>query len=87
MAKPFRFGVQKHAPFPDTTWAETAERIEDAGFSTMVMPDHFGDQHAPIVGLTAAATATTELRVGALVFGNDYKHPVVMAKEMASLDV
>ena len=51
------------------------------------MPDHFGDQLAPVPALAAAAAATTTLRMGALVFGNDYRHPVVLAKEAATLDV
>jgi probable F420-dependent oxidoreductase len=50
------------------------------------MPDHFQDQWAPLVGLTVAVEATTALRVGALVFDNDYRHPVVLAKELATLD-
>jgi probable F420-dependent oxidoreductase len=37
--------------------------------------------------LTAAAAATTRLRVGSLVFDNDYRHPVVLAKEAATLDL
>ncbi|TMF24384.1 MAG: LLM class flavin-dependent oxidoreductase, partial [Chloroflexi bacterium] len=48
---------------------------------------HFGDQVGPIAGLMAAADATTTLRVGSLVFDNDYRHPVVLAKEAASLDL
>ena len=51
------------------------------------MPDHFGDQLAPMPALMAAADATTTLRVGALVFDNDYKHPVVLAKELATIDL
>ena len=51
------------------------------------MPDHFTDQLAPMPALMAAAQATTNLRVGALVWDNDYKHPVVFAKEIATLDV
>ena len=51
------------------------------------MPDHFGDQLGPVPALMAAADATTELKVGALVFDNDYKHPVVLAKELATIDV
>ena len=51
------------------------------------MPDHFTDQLAPMPALMAAAAATTTLRVGALVFDNDYKHPVVLAKELATMDV
>lgn len=50
------------------------------------MPDHFTEQLGPISALTAAAVATTTLKVGALVFGNDYRHPAVLAKEMATLD-
>lgn len=64
-----------------------ARRAEDLGYATLVMPDHFGDQIAPVPGLMAAADATTNLRIGTLVFDNDYKHPVVLAKEVASLDV
>jgi probable F420-dependent oxidoreductase len=53
----------------------------------VMMPDHFGEQLAPVPALMAAADATTELKVGTLVFANDYKHPVVLAKEVATLDV
>ena len=34
-----------------------------------------------------AAEATKTLRVGALVFDNDYKHPAILAKEMATIDL
>ena len=53
----------------------------------LTMPDHFTDQLAPIPALMSAADATTTLRVGALVWDNDYRHPVVLAKELATLDV
>ncbi|MBT8206717.1 MAG: TIGR03621 family F420-dependent LLM class oxidoreductase, partial [Acidimicrobiia bacterium] len=65
----------------------TARRVEDAGFSTLFMPDHFEDQLAPVPALAAAAAVTSTLRVGSLVFGNDFRHPVVLAKEMATIDV
>jgi probable F420-dependent oxidoreductase len=51
------------------------------------MPDHFTDQLAPVPALMAAADATSTLRIGALVWDNDYKHPVVFAKEMATIDL
>src|SRR5438132_1254629 len=52
------------------------------------MPDHFIDTpYAPMVGIAMAAEATESLRVGTLVLGNDYKHPSVVAKEFASIDV
>src|SRR6266699_2733680 len=61
--------------------------MESLGYSTLSIPDHFGDQLGPIAALMAAADATTTLRVGALVFDNDYRHPVVLAKEAATLDL
>jgi probable F420-dependent oxidoreductase len=85
--KPFRFGVQVGKVLPRKEWADLARRVEDTGFSVLTMPDHFTDQHAPVPALMAAADATTTLRIGALVWDNDYKHPVVFAKEMATMDV
>jgi probable F420-dependent oxidoreductase len=61
--------------------------VESLGYSTLSIPDHFGDQLGPIAALMAAADATTTLRVGSLVFDNDYRHPVVLAKEAATLDL
>ncbi|MGH9151521.1 MAG: TIGR03621 family F420-dependent LLM class oxidoreductase [Acidimicrobiales bacterium] len=85
--RPFRFGVQLSAASDAKAWGDQARAAEDLGYSTLQVPDHFGDQWAPIVALTAAATATTSVRVGALVFANDYRHPAVLAREMATLDV
>ena len=83
----FRFGVQTSRAASREEWAAKARKIEDLGFSTLFMPDHFEDQYAPIPALMAAADATTTLRIGSLVLDNDYKHPVVLAKEAATLDV
>ena len=85
--RPFRFGVQLSGPPDGPRWVEQARRIEDLGYSTVTMPDHFTEQLAPMPALMAVADATTTLRVGALVFDNDYKHPVVLAKELATMDV
>ena len=85
--RPFRFGVQLRSAPDAATWRERAKAAEDLGYSTLWMPDHFDDQWGPLVGLTAAAAATTTIRIGALVFDNDYRHPGVLAKEMATLDV
>ncbi len=83
----FRFGVQTSRAASREEWASKARKIEELGFSTLFMPDHFEDQYAPIPALMAAADATTTLRIGSLVLDNDYKHPVVLAKEAATLDV
>jgi len=83
----FRFGVQVSKETTAKGWAELARRTEAAGYEVLTMPDHFTDQLAPVPALMAAANATTTLRVGALVFDNDYKHPVVLAKELATIDL
>src|SRR3982074_1643362 len=89
MAHPrrFRFGTQLTTAPDAKSWVELARKAEDLGYSTLFMPDHFGDQLAPVPALMAAAAATTTWRVGGLVLDNDFKHPVVLAKEMATLDV
>lgn len=89
MAHPrrFRFGVVVHRPLPDLDWAATARRVEDLGYDTLLVSDHFADQLAPIPAMMAAAAATTTLRVGSLVFDNDFRHPAALAKEIASVDV
>jgi probable F420-dependent oxidoreductase len=85
----FRFAAQlgKAPEGTARSWREQARRAEDLGYSTLFMPDHFGDQLAPVPALAAVAAATTTLRMGSLVFGNDYRHPVNLAKEAATLDL
>ncbi|NLV56359.1 MAG: TIGR03621 family F420-dependent LLM class oxidoreductase [Acidimicrobiales bacterium] len=85
--RPFRFGIQLSEAPDGPSWVEQAKRAEDLGYSTLFMPDHFGTQLSPTVALQSAADATTTLRVGALVYDNDYRHPVVLAKDCATLDL
>jgi probable F420-dependent oxidoreductase len=84
--RPFRFGVHTSDAKTGDEWAGAARRYEALGFSTLMLRDHFDQQLAPIVAMTAAACATATLRVGCLVFANDYRHPLVLAKELATLD-
>jgi probable F420-dependent oxidoreductase len=88
----FRFGVIDESSLSREEWVQKAQRVEQLGYSTFLIRDHFiqGDfnhQLAPIPALMAAADATKKLRVGSLVFANDYRHPVMLAKEAATLDV
>lgn len=83
----FRFGVQLHAATSAEHWTAQVRRAEELGYSTVFLPDHFGDQLAPVPALAAAAAVTTDLHIGCLVFDNDYRHPLVLAKELATLDV
>ncbi len=85
--RPFRFGVQVHRTRSAADWRDRARRIESMGYDCMYLPDHFDDQLGPIAALMAAADATTTLRIGTLVLDNDYRHPVVLAKEAATLDL
>ncbi len=88
----FRFGVINEQTAAPDAWIAHVRRVEECGYSTFLIrdhfaPDYFGDQFAPFAALTAAACATTSLRVGTLVFDNDYRHPVMLAKEAATLDL
>lgn len=85
--RPFRFGVQLSRAESPRAWRERARQLEDLGYSTLFIPDHLDDQWAPVPALATAAEATERLRVGSLVFDNDYRHPVLLAKECATLDL
>lgn len=85
--RPFRFGLQANGPADPRAWRELAAKAEDLGYATLTMADHFDDDLAPGPALVAAAGATSSLRLGTLVYANDYRHPVVLAKEAATLDL
>ena len=90
-ARPFRFGVINEITMPACRWIDHVRRVEVLGYDTFLIRDHFvpdffGDQLAPLPALMSAASATTTLRVGTLVLDNDYRHPVMLAKEAATLD-
>jgi probable F420-dependent oxidoreductase len=70
-------------------WRDELRRIEDLGFNTACISDHFTGGWAmdPIVAMTVAAEATTRLRVQSMVLCNDFRHPVLLHKSMANLDV
>jgi probable F420-dependent oxidoreductase len=85
--RPFRFGVQASSATSRREWVEIARKAEDLGYSVLTVADHLDDQFATTPALMAAADATTTLRIGSLVYANDYHHPAVLAKEAATLDV
>jgi probable F420-dependent oxidoreductase len=87
MPRPFRFGVQVSQGASYADWRDKARKIEDLGYSTLFMPDHFGHELAPMPAIAMAAAHTTTLRIGSLVFDNDYKHPAILAKEAATIDL
>lgn len=88
MSHPFRFGVVAAYAPSHTAWITTARRIEELGYTTLVMPDRTSiGSLAPLPALAVAAQATTSLRIGTYVLCNEYRHPVLLAREAATLDL
>ncbi len=85
--RPFRFGVQADGTGSRDEWVARAYRAEALGYDTWLLADHFGAQFAPGPALAAAAEATVSLRIGTFVYANDFRHPALLAKEAATLDV
>jgi probable F420-dependent oxidoreductase len=94
MSKPFRFSVQASSAASGAAWRDLAHKVEDLGYSTLHLPDHYvdaasngGQGLAAIPAMAVAAAVTSTLRVGARVLCVDYHHPAVLAKEIATLDL
>src|SRR2546428_2842363 len=85
--KPFRFGVNVRTAGSHAEWAEKARKVEALGYAVLLVPDHLADLLAPFPALAAAAAATPRLRVGTAVLNNDFRHPALLAREAATLDV
>ena len=84
--RPFRFGIAGGRPSRQE-WLDLARQTSDFGYSTLLLPDHFGPQMAPLPALLAAAMAAPTLRVGTIVLDNDFRHPAALAKEAATIDL
>jgi probable F420-dependent oxidoreductase len=84
--KPFRFGVNVWGARSRAEWRSKARRVEALGYATLTVPDHLGEFFAPMPALVSAAEATTRLRVGTNVLNNDLRHPVLVAREAATVD-
>ena len=84
---PFRFAVTAARAESGDAWRAKARRIEELGYDAILITDHITSQLAPIPAMVAALEATTRLRAGSYVFSNDYRNPVMLAKEIATLDV
>jgi probable F420-dependent oxidoreductase len=82
----FRFGVEMSQPVDGRTWADSARLLEDLGYATLFVPDHVHGGLGPLVAMTSALAATTTLTVAPLVMAVDFRNPVFLAKEIASLD-
>src|SRR5712675_1476907 len=85
--KPFRFGIGIGQINSRADLAEKARKIEALGYDTLTLPDHLTDCLAPVPAMVSAASATTRLRVGTNVLNNDLRHPILVAREAAAVDL
>ena len=82
----FRFGVQGAAALTEPSWSEFVRRAEDFGYDVVSLADHFDGRPAPTVALAYAAAVTDRIRLGTAVLGVDFRNPVLLAQEVATLD-
>ena len=86
--RPFRFGVVSHNISSSLEALVARARLaEQLGYSAFLVPDHLNDQFDTSLALAWIAQATSTLRIGSLVFANDFRHPALLAKAAATLDV
>jgi probable F420-dependent oxidoreductase len=83
----FRFGLISGGASSPTEWVNRARQAEAKGFSTLLMPDTMGRTLAPIPALAIAAASTSNLRLGTYVQVNDFRNPVLTARDSATLHV
>lgn len=93
----FRFGVAGDNPRPlyepserpkASSFVEFARKAEGLGFSTITFADHYVMGNlSPLPAAMAAAAATTSLRIGTQFLCNEFRHPVQLAREAATIDL
>ena len=85
--RPFRFGAKAVKAGSAKEWTDIVRQVEDLGYESFHMDDHFGNQLGVVPALMAAANATSTLLVGPHVVGVDFRNPVLFAKECATIDL
>ena len=85
--KPFRFGINVRDGKSRAEWQDKARKVEALGYSVLFVPDHLAAMLATIPAVMSAAEATKSLRVGTNVLNNDLRHPVLLAREAATIDL
>lgn len=94
MTSPFRFGVVATPEGGRDRWIATARRIEDLGYTTLLMPDGMqrpgpagGVLLSAVPALAVAASVTERLRVGTFVMASPLRTPMAAAWDAHSLGV
>src|SRR6476646_12162836 len=87
--RPFRFAITgRGSTGPE--FLEFARRAEDLGFDMLAFPDHLPPpnvQLSPLLSIAAAAQVTKTIKFTTTTLFNDFRHPAVLAKEVAALDM
>ena len=83
----FRFGIVAAQASSGAQWKEMATRAEAAGYSSLLLPDTSGPVLSPFSALATAAAVTKDLKVGNWVLAADFRNPVLLAREAATLAV
>lgn len=83
----FRFGLQLAEASSKEEWVRQARLAEELGYDVVVLPDHVGDQLSPFPSLVSAGDATEKIRLGTFVIDNDFRHPLLLAQEAATVDL
>ncbi|MEJ7786178.1 MAG: TIGR03621 family F420-dependent LLM class oxidoreductase, partial [Solirubrobacteraceae bacterium] len=79
--------MQGRSTGPRDPWLEMIRRVDALGYDSYLALDHFVRGLDPVASLMAAAMTSERLRIGSFVFDNDFRHPALLAKAAASLDV
>jgi probable F420-dependent oxidoreductase len=85
--RPFTFLVDDYTATNAAELGERARHAEALGATTFVIPDHLVPMMAPIPYLATVAAATERIRISAFVHNNDLRHPAILAKDLATLDI
>ena len=88
-----QFGIHTIQTLP---WPEMRDRwrwIEELGFDSLWLPDHFfptAGKDVPMFEawtlLSGLAVATSQARIGILVSSNTFRHPALLAKQAVTVD-
>src|SRR5262245_14236600 len=87
MTKPFRFGVNVWSAASRAEWMDKARQPDDLRYAVFNVPSHPPARFPPLPAVQTAAAATTRLLVGTNVLNNDFRHPVLVAREAATADL
>jgi probable F420-dependent oxidoreductase len=85
--EPFRFGVEMMEPFEGMSWTDSVRELEALGYDALHAPDHFDEGLGPITAMASAAAVTENLVVAPAVLAADFRHPAVLARELAAIDL